>query len=196
MPKIVDHSQRRRELIESTWRVIARRGLAGATMRQIAEEAGYANGALKPYFPTKLDLLEATFKHVYDSTQERIRESIKGLRGLTALKAMSLEILPVNEQLKDEARLVVSFWESGVNSQYRAELAAVAIGEWSEMIIKLLNEAKDDGQLRAIVDIENTAGAFVGFLQGSQIDAVMDPKDFSPARLTKQLDAYLELLAK
>lgn len=196
MPKIVDHLQRRRELIESTWRVIARRGLAGATMRQIAEEAGYANGALKPYFPTKLDLLEATFKHVYDSTQDRIRESIRGLRGLTALKAMSLEILPVNEQLKDEARLVVSFWESGVSSQYRAELAAVAIGEWSEMIVKLLNEAKDDGQLRAIVDIENTAGAFVGFLQGSQIDAVMDPKDFSPARLTKQLDAYLELLAE
>lgn len=109
---------------------------------------------------------------------------------------MSLEILPVNEQLKDEARLVVSFWESGVNSQYRAELAAVSVAEWSEMIIKLLNEAKDDGQLRAIVDIENTAGAFVGFLHGSQIDAVMDPKDFSPARLTKQLDAYLELLAK
>jgi len=56
MPKVVDHAQRKRELVESTWRVIARLGLAGATMRQIAEEAGYANGALKPYFPTKMDL--------------------------------------------------------------------------------------------------------------------------------------------
>lgn len=81
MPKIVDHLQRRRELIESTWRVIARRGLAGATMRQIAEEAGYANGALKPYFPTKLDLLEATFKHVYDSTQERSVNLSRGFGG-------------------------------------------------------------------------------------------------------------------
>lgn len=196
MPKIVDHSQRRSELIESTWRVIARRGLAGATMREIAVEAGYANGALKPYFPTKLDLLEATFKHVYDSTQDRIRQSITGLRGLAALKAMSLEILPVNEQLKDEARLVVSFWESGVNSEYRAELAAIAIGEWSEMIIKMLNEAEEDGQLSLSVDIDNIAGAFVGFLQGSQIDAVMDPNDYSPDRLTKQLDAYLQLLEK
>lgn len=194
MPKVVDHLQRRRELVESTWRVIARRGLAGATMRQIAEEAGYANGALKPYFPTKLDLLEATFKHVYNSTQDRIRESIKGLRGLEALKALSLEILPVDEHLKDEARLVVSFWESGVQSEYRAELAAIAIGEWSEMIINMLNEAKEDGNLRPIVDIENTAGAFVGFLQGSQIDAVMDPKDFSPDRLLKQLEANLQLL--
>src|SRR5699024_7479632 len=82
MPKVVDHVQRKRELVESTWRVIARRGLAGATMRQIAEEAGYANGALKPYFPTKMDLLEATFEHVYSSTEERIRKAIEGLRGL------------------------------------------------------------------------------------------------------------------
>lgn len=53
MPKIVNHDERRQELIEATWQVIAQHGLSAVTMRQIAEEAGYANGALKPYFPTK-----------------------------------------------------------------------------------------------------------------------------------------------
>lgn len=98
--------------------------------------------------------------------------------------------------LKTKPAWLCLFWESGVNSEYRAELAAVAIGEWSEMIINLLNEAEEDGTLRSIVDIENTVGAFVGFLQGSQIDAVMGPHEFNPDRLTKQLDAYLDLLAK
>ena len=36
MPKIVDHDERRRSIIEATWRVIAREGIASATTRGIA----------------------------------------------------------------------------------------------------------------------------------------------------------------
>ncbi|MBA4102389.1 MAG: TetR/AcrR family transcriptional regulator, partial [Arthrobacter sp.] len=36
MPKIVDHDERRLELVDATWRIIARQGLEGATMREIA----------------------------------------------------------------------------------------------------------------------------------------------------------------
>ena len=52
MPKVVDHDQRRVELVQATWRIIAREGIERATMRGIAAEAGFANGALKPYFST------------------------------------------------------------------------------------------------------------------------------------------------
>ena len=40
MPKIVDHDQRRIELVDATWRIIARLGIESATMREIALEAG------------------------------------------------------------------------------------------------------------------------------------------------------------
>ncbi|NUP73233.1 MAG: TetR family transcriptional regulator, partial [Sinomonas sp.] len=63
MPKIVDHDQRRLELVDALWRIVAERGLDGATMREIAAEAGFANGALKPYFPTKDRLLDFAFEH-------------------------------------------------------------------------------------------------------------------------------------
>ena len=194
MPKVVDHVQRKRDLVESTWRVIARLGLAGATMRQIAEEAGYANGALKPYFPTKMDLLEATFEHVYSSTEERIRRSIEGLRGFEALRAMCLEVLPVTERLRDEARIVVSFWDSAARDEKRAALAAVSTNRWCEMIATMLKEAKEDGLLRSIADIESTAELLVVFLQGSQITAVMDPDGFNEERILNQLESYLDLL--
>ena len=196
MPKVVDHVQRRRELVESTWRVIARRGLAGATMRQIAEEAGYANGALKPYFPTKMDLLEATFEHVYGSTEERISKSIEGLRGLEALRAMCLEVLPTTERLQDEARIVVSFWDSVAQDAKRAQLAAVSSKRWCTMVATMLNEAAEDGLLRPLPDVDSTAELLVVFLQGSQITAVMDPEDFNSERILNQLEAYLTLLRR
>ena len=36
MPKIVDHAERRREVLDATWRVIGREGLEAATVRRIA----------------------------------------------------------------------------------------------------------------------------------------------------------------
>ena len=77
MPKIVDHDARRLELVEVTWKVIARRGFDGVTLRDIAAEAGFANGALKPYFPTRASLIRATFSHVFGRTNSRIATSTR-----------------------------------------------------------------------------------------------------------------------
>lgn len=194
MPKIVDHEQRRRELIESTWRVIARQGQSGATMRQIAQEAGYANGALKPYFPTKADLLEATYSHVYELTETRIDKATRGLRGLTALRALCLEVLPVSPYLLDEARIVVSFWDTAAQDHDRGQLIAESLDRWHGRISRMLNETDADGELRSRVDITSTTGAILGFLQGSQVTAVMAPESFSPDLLRAQLESYLDLL--
>jgi AcrR family transcriptional regulator len=72
MPKIVDYDQRRRDLVQATLRLIVRQGLDGATMRDIATEAGFANGVVKTYFGSKADLLAATYLYVFEATNARV----------------------------------------------------------------------------------------------------------------------------
>ncbi len=194
MPKIVDHDERRRELIEATWHVIARHGLSAVTMRQIAEEAGYANGALKPYFPTKSDLLEATYNHVFSLTEERIDEATKSLRGIAALRAFCMEILPVTPSLLDEARIVVPFWEVAIRKPAPSRMMIDSINLWQDRIITTLMEAESDGELRPGIVPEDIAGSLLGFLQGAQVMAVVDAEHFNPDRLHDHLEAYLNLL--
>lgn len=57
MPKIVDHEQRRRELAEALWRVIAESGPGAVSIRSVATEAGLSPGALRHYFQTREELL-------------------------------------------------------------------------------------------------------------------------------------------
>lgn len=194
VPKIVNHDERRRELIEATWKVIARHGLNAVTMRQIAQEAGYANGALKPYFPTKSDLLEATYNHVFARTEERITAATESLRGLAALRTLCLEILPVTPGLLDEARIVVPFWEAAIHDPVRTRAITSSIDRWRDRITDALLEAAEDGELRPGIVPGNIAGSLLGFLQGSQLTAVVDPELFNPAHLREHLDAYLNLL--
>jgi TetR/AcrR family transcriptional repressor of bet genes len=58
VPKKVDHDARRREIVEALFRVAVRDGLAAATIRTIAKEAGVPAPRVQYYFPTKAALFE------------------------------------------------------------------------------------------------------------------------------------------
>ena len=53
MPKIVDHDQYRKELLTKCFDLLAQKGYASITMRQIAREIGISTGTLYHYFPSK-----------------------------------------------------------------------------------------------------------------------------------------------
>lgn len=68
MPKIVDHEERRRELAEALWRVIAHSGPQAVSIRTVAAEAGLSAGALRHYFQTREELLVFAM----DLSEERV----------------------------------------------------------------------------------------------------------------------------
>jgi len=55
--------QRREQLIEATLRVIARKGVSAATVREISAEAGVAFSLIRHHFRTKEDLMYAAYAH-------------------------------------------------------------------------------------------------------------------------------------
>ncbi|WP_344228283.1 TetR/AcrR family transcriptional regulator [Citricoccus alkalitolerans] len=191
MPKVVDHQQRKRELVEATWRIIARRGLSGATMRQIAAEAGFANGSLKPYFPTKAELIEATYAFVFDRTNRRVAVATRGLDGMAALEAFCREVLPLDVDRLDEARVVISFWQEAAHDPRGSELNNASMAQWRHSMATWMGQAREAGDLDAAIDIPSSGDVLLNFMLGSQISAVIDSAATSPADLERQLAAQL-----
>ncbi|WP_270451662.1 TetR family transcriptional regulator C-terminal domain-containing protein [Kocuria marina] len=110
-----------RSTTDSTSRLVAETTASfAATMHQISAEAGYANGALKTYFAGKADLLEATYTHVFERTNERVERAAAGLSGLGALVAFCGEVMPLDEERLDEARVVMAFWQEAAHDPARA----------------------------------------------------------------------------
>ncbi|ACL41529.1 transcriptional regulator, TetR family [Pseudarthrobacter chlorophenolicus A6] len=194
MPKIVDHDERRLELVDATWRIIAREGMEGATMREIALEAGFANGALKPYFPTKDTLLEFAFSHVFNRTNRRIADVTGGRSGLDALSAFCLEVLPLDEERINEARIVIPFWQKAVTDPGKAEIHRQSMEEWVDTIRHYLAEARSSGDVRAAVDDSLLARQLLNMLLGAQIEAALAPPGRTDFGHAAQLEGYLALL--
>lgn len=57
---------------EATMRVIARKGMAAATVQEIADEAGVAKGTIYLYFRDRDELVERTFEGAIAELMERI----------------------------------------------------------------------------------------------------------------------------
>lgn len=194
MPKVVDHDQRRVELIEAAWRTIARTGWNSATMAAIAAEAGFSNGALKPYFATKDDLLAAAFDYIYVQTGRRMAAATAGKHGLTALRAYCQEILPLDDTTRDEARIVIPFWHKALTSPRLAARHEEAMREWREQLQRYLTEARDGGEVRTSIPDEHIIGHLLTALLGAQITATLMPALETTQTLTAHLDGFLTLL--
>jgi AcrR family transcriptional regulator len=191
VPKIVDHDARRLELVEATWRIIARMGPEAATMRQIALEAGFANGALKPYFPSKDTLLAFAFGHVLNRTNARIAEAKQGQRGLAALRIFCQEILPLDAERLNEARIVIPFWQQAVQDPEKSDLYRRSMDQWRAAILAHLHEARIDGEVTTAVEDPIIAAQLLDMLLGAQVTAVFGD---DLADIQRRTDDYFTLL--
>lgn len=189
MPKIVDHDQRRVELVDATWRIIAEKGLDGATMRDIAAEAGFANGALKPYFPSKDRLLDFAFEHIFAQTNRRMEAATAGLAGREALRTYCHEILPLDDERRNEARVAIAFWQKAMQDPAKAAVHERSMEQWREALGRLLVEAGHGG-----ADLVTAVGAIMDLVLGAQITATLSPAHHSPQQLVDQLDCLLTAL--
>lgn len=190
MPKIVNHDRRREQIIEAVWSLIARKGFFAVTMRELADEAGYANGALGRYFPDKESILRAAFYRAFDATNDRARAAIGDREGLEAFRLLVLEIMPLDEVRLLEARVVIGFWDWAAGDAELVEVFQSALDEWRALMTTYLSQAYAAGDI-ATDDYEGVIDQIMALTMGLQINAWFLPKHTTPERQLAMLDNFL-----
>jgi len=186
MPKIVDHEERRAEVLDATWRVIATRGLDAATVRQIAKEAGVSSGVLAHYFTDKDDILVQAHRLAYDRVFRRVEEKVGRFAGIEALRATLYETLPMDENRRIEAIIDVSYIGRALNDPrlklVRQESARVAREWW----LGVLTATAAGGHLAVDTDLGLLVDQILVFIDGVSLQSVVFPELMTP-ELQKQL---------
>lgn len=166
MPRIVDTAAQREAVLVATWRTIAQHGIAGATVRRIAAEAGVSTGFISHYFRDKKEVLAAALTLSNERSHRRVSASARGRRGLSALRAVIEAVLPLDEERHLEWLIWVTFWgNAGADAALAREWRRGRDG-WRATIVKRLEEAKLDGEVRSGIDIEHEADRLVLLIVG------------------------------
>ncbi len=105
---------RTRAIEAAAVRVIAEKGLAGATMQAIAEEAGVAKGTLYLYFESRADLLQKAAEKTFSEIMERLGAVFaQELEFADKIRALVLAQLEFVDSHRDFFRLYVAVRYAG-----------------------------------------------------------------------------------
>ena len=193
MPKVVDHAQRRRELVAATWAVVAAEGIEAATVRRIAEEAGCTTGRITHYFADKEEVLVAALRQVHRAAGKRMLAAIGQRSGLEALRAVLVEALPLDQERILEWRVWLAFWGSAATSTSLQAEQHQRYREWRGLLKRVLATAQ---QLSADIDLDRLVDQIVALVDGFGLQGVLDPQDPQPEQLASRLNGAVDALIR
>lgn len=190
MPKIVDHLERKNHIAEATWRVILNQGMKGASVRNIAKEAGLSLGALRHYFSTQDELLTFAMKLVKDKAAARIMEiAVLDLPPKDKVLKILLELVPVDNEKMAEMEVWFAFT---FHTRYMAEDVfdaqhdGIFIG-----IKKLIDNLESHNQLRTGLDKTIEAERMYALIDGIAMHAMLEPERVNSERIENVLTYHI-----
>jgi len=194
MPKAVDHDARRAELLAATWRVIARDGIEGATVRRISREAGYSTGVLTHYFQNKEDVLRTALQAAFTETRSRIEAQASEASGLRALRNAALAELPLDDDRRRACEVRLGFWARATADETFAADQRARYFQLRRTFARLLEQAQECDEMPPDVDLEGEGERLVALCEGIGVQALFDPNRWSAERQTAAVDAHLSAI--
>jgi AcrR family transcriptional regulator len=190
MPKVVHHEQRRREIAEAVWRVIRRNGVEGASVRTVAQEAGWSAGAIRHYFGTQSELLDFAI----ELAAERVRRRIGALEladdPRRAVEQLLSELLPLDDERRAENEIWLAFTARAlIDPQLRGRYAEIddALRAACRRAVELLGLPA--GRQRTL-----EAERLHAVLDGLALHGAMRPELLPPPRIVAVLRCHLNEL--
>ncbi|HEV2720879.1 MAG TPA: TetR/AcrR family transcriptional regulator [Thermoanaerobaculia bacterium] len=148
----VVHEFRVHSIQEATMRVIARKGMAAATMQEIAEEAGVAKGTIYLYFRDRDELVEKTFENAITQLHARIDAALDLDAPFEGkLRAMLGAVSGFFRENREFFRLYISMRFPEGNAQQQRRQKRTCQPQYQarvQRVAAILREAMDRGEIR------------------------------------------------
>ncbi|MDM4722645.1 TetR/AcrR family transcriptional regulator [Micromonospora sp. WMMA1363] len=184
-----DLAGQQEQLSAATWSVLAEHGLAGLTLRAVAERAGCTTGMLLHTFVDKRALLAHARELLHQRTGERADAAASASADpIEALRAVLLQAASITEEKREEARVWIGFLAAALADPVLAELHRRYNRSFVDRIGRLVAAACPD---RAPAACAATATTLVALVEGLNTLAAVDPGTYSDEAQQSAVDAAL-----
>lgn len=167
VPRLIDHDARREELAEAVWRVLARDGVSGVSVRTVAAEAGVSTGSLRHLLPSKVEMLAAALTLVVERASARfLARAQSPLRTRGDVVALLAEMLPLDDTRRLELRAHLALMLESAAHPALAPLRRPLDDAMRTGCRSVLTAADAAGLLRAHLDLDAEAERLHAIVDG------------------------------
>lgn len=190
MPKIVDHEKRRKRIAKAMWKVILKKGMEGATVRNIAQEAGLSLGALRHYFPNQDELIVYAMDLVQEKVKKRILTKANGdLPPKETVMNILLDIVPINEEQLIETEVWFAFM---AHVKHRKDELPIPEDGVFTVVQQAIHFLDTHDQLKPGLDIDLEIERLYAVVDGIAVHALLDSKRLNRQRMMKTIEYHLD----
>ena len=197
MPRPHVEEERRQQILEATWHVIAVSGFRSLRLSDVAKRAGVSSGMIHYYFDTKRDLLKAAFERYYErSTQRRqwIMETGKG--PLELLNLIVESYLPIEDETLEGWHVWSELWVEGLQEPDLQQLNEDFYGQWRRSVADIIRDGQDAGIIRDGSAIE-LANMLIAMIDGLAVQVLLGSRSMTAERMRATCLAFIDgMLAK
>lgn len=205
MPKIVDRETRRRDVAQAVLRVVVRDGIAHASLRNVADEAGLAVGSIRHYFSSHDELMIFALRALSDAVAARLLAHIEklttsmpathaGRRAVT--ENLLAELLPLDDSRRQEAIVWLDF-NTAARTDAKLQSYARELSDLLRRVVsRVLVEANETGKLVEGLDIDLETERLCAMLEGLAMTAVSVPDRMEPELAMSVLRRHLDALVQ
>ena len=139
----------RTELLDAAARVFARRGFHGASVDEVAAEAGYTSGAVYSHFDGKDDLFLAAFEHDVARYVKEMTEAREG--GATAderTQALAVRWMEILRRRPEMFMLVIEYWTYAVRDPKMRSQFAERFGAFRDTTARMIEDELEKARER------------------------------------------------
>jgi AcrR family transcriptional regulator len=195
MPKIANHAERRKEVCEAVWEVIARDGLEGTTLRAIALELGMTTGVLMHYFRDRDDLIEFAIEEVMNRLEASVDQHVAGKAGLPRLEALILAGLPIGAKAQRGWKIWLAITGASVGrvallAQHQRRYAMLR-----QRVAKEIRLLKQSGVIAQDINVTAEADASIELTDGIGVGWFIDPERYTQGKQRAAVKRFIDRLA-
>ena len=192
LKRTATREKRRQQLIDSTMKCIARKGMGSLTLGDVASEAGLSQGIVNLHFRSKDNLLNETLRYLSDEYKMQFDRALKKSGPGAADKLHALMELDLRPSICDQRKIAVwfAFWgEVKSRPKYR-EICETSDEYYDDVTESLCDELIKDGSYEGV---SSTAVSTVltSMTNGLWLSYLISPKSFDRQQAMQAIDEYL-----
>jgi AcrR family transcriptional regulator len=192
MPRPHVEEERRQQILEATWHVIAVSGFRNLRLSDVAKRAGVSSGMIHYYFDTKHDLLKAAFERYYDYSTKRRQWLLESGKGpLETLKLLVESYLPVEDETLEGWHVWSELWVEGLQEPDLRQLNEDFYGQWRRLVADIIRDGQDAGIIRDGSATE-FANMLIGMIDGLAIQVLLGSRSMTAERMRAACVAFID----
>ena len=196
MPKIVDHEERRRLIVEALWRVVSRDGAAAVSVRNVAAEAGMPKSSIGHYVGTMPQLLGLAIEQMVTFVRAQSADMDRATFDVDKATDAMMTLVPTDAHRRQMSEV----WLLLLSQRNAEPELAPILSDLNAQVLEGLTEGLTALRSRGLVDPSRNLGrearVLHALIDGLAVQCLTDPDSMPKSDVREIIKAQLRGLSE